>query len=1134
MRKISLKIKLFSVFIFTTCSLSVSSYSQEIKFNLKLNHVTVNEVFQVIERKSDFILLFNEKSVDLNRKVDVKVSNETVEAILDQLFKNSKNSYKIYGRQIVIFENENLTNRNANLLRKKIINGNVTGSNGESIPGVSVFVLGSTFGTITDNNGNFQLEVSDTVQTIQFSFIGMKQLEVAINGISNFVVEMEEEAVVLDEVITIGYGSQNITDITGSISVIKSEKFVDNSPVNIMGGMQGKIAGVYISSGSGEPGAGVDITIRGYNSIYGGTDPLFVVDGIPYDINEGEIASATIGNGNSSSLLDLINPADIESITVLKDVSATAIYGSRGANGVIIIETKSGKKGKSLINFSTNLGFDETTRKIPVLNGNEFIEYRRDVDPEGYLFFYNMDTDFPRDPYELAQHNWQDEILRTGFRQNYDLSMSGKSEKTAYFVSIGYLDNNAIVKNNDNQRFSGRMKLDYQKSKKLLIGMAGSASYFEMNGAAQSGGGSDLFNGVVQNLVVSTPVELYNPTFDPGNTYISPSSMIDNAYKKSATMAFNTNVFLHYNIFKGLKLILTGGGYLSSSKGSEFYGKETTWGVNDNGYSSIGEARTYSVNGSAQLDYTKLFNQNHNLKVMIATESNMYNYEWFNVTKTNFLDESTGVFDISKGSTTKNSSSYRDNNIRVSFFGRVNYILKEKHIFKGTFRADGSDKFGSGNRFGYFPSLAYSWLVINEGFMKNQTVFSKAKFRLSYGVSGNDRIPSHSYLARLENTYYNGELGMAPSSLANEQLKWETTYQSNFGIDLGFLDNAMTLAIDVYTKETHDMLIPSPVAGRTGYSQQWQNIGRVDNNGIEFQLTSRNIDKKDFKWNTDFNISHNKNIVVDLGSIDFIPVNIPGGWIQDIGRVIEGRSLGEAYGYVFDGIYQISDFTWQNGSDINIPHEDRVYKLNEDVISVVGINVRPGSHKFIDLNGDSEINLDDDRQAISSSLPLFFGGLGNTFKLRDFDLNIFFEWSYGNEIFNESKFRLEGGIAHSYMNVTKDFYYNHWSPDHPSNTYGDYADRNPTSYLASDYYVEDASYLRLKSVSLGYNLPSKILTTLNLNRARVYVTGNNLYTWTNYSGYDPEVNSGNILLSGVDRISYPRASTILFGLNVTF
>ncbi len=1119
--------------------LGVESYSQQTKFSFDLNNVSLGQVFQQIEEKSEYILLYSEQSVDINRRVDTKVNNQTVDIVLDQVLKGSSYSYKIYGRQIVILnsvdgDTHTSSDRIAEELKKKKITGSVRGEYEEPIPGVSILVKGSTIGTITDLEGDFQLMVPDTAYSLLFSFVGMKQQEFVIGDQLQFDVMMEREITPLNEVISIGYGSQRRKDLTGSISTINSDKLLDNSPIDILGGMQGKVAGVYISTASGEPGAGVDITIRGYNSISAGTNPLFVIDGMPYDVNIGEVASATIGNGFSSNPLSTINPTDIESITVLKDASSTAIYGSRGANGVIIVDTKTGKPGQPQLNFSTNFGIAQVTKKIAVLSGDEFIEYRRDVDPEDYLFFLNEDLNFPIDPYELPQHNWQDEMLRTGFTQNYDISIRGRSDKTAYFGSLGYLDNEAVVKNNNQQRFSMRMKIDHQKSNKLQVGLTTSATYSELNGATQSGGGSDLFNGVVQNLVISTPVELFNTTFDPGNEYISPSSMIDDAFKKSATMSFNSNTFLNYKIIEGLKFAIRGGASMSSSKGSEFYGKETNWGVNDNGYSSLSESNAYSINGSAQLNYSKWFNKSHILNAMIASETNIYNYEVFGVNNINFLDESTGIYDISKAAATKSSFSFRDNSRRVSFFGRVNYTLKERHLFTSTFRADGSDKFGPGNRYAYFPSIAYSWLIIEEDFMKNQKLFSNVKLRLSYGATGNDRILSHRYLAGLENTYYNGQLGMAANSQANEQLKWETTYQSNLGVDLGFLDNTLFLSIDFYKKETHDMLIPTPIPGRTGYSLQWQNIGRVDNKGVEFQFSSQNINNQDFKWFTDINISHNKNTVMDLGPIDFIPVNVADAWIQDIGRVSVGRSLGEAYGYIFDGIYQIDDFTWQNVSDPAIPEDERIYQLNLGVVSVSGINVRPGSHKFKDLNGDGEINLDDDRRSISTSQPLFFGGIGNTFQYKNFDINIFLEGSYGNEIFNESKFRLEGGITHAYMNISKDFYDNHWTLENESNTYGDYADRSPTSYLASDYYVEDASYLRLKSISLGYSLEAKILEALNMSVARIYITGNNLYTWTNYSGFDPEVNTGNILLSGVDRISYPRSKMILFGINITF
>lgn len=1128
------RMKLTLLFSFLAITTTWANSFSQTKLSLNLENATVYKLITTIEDQTDFLFLYQDDVFKKDQRVTIHAKNESLESILKQFEKQAFVSYEVTDYQIILKKKIHKVELMDQQKKAIEITGTVTDKNGDPIPGVNVLEVGTTNGTITDFNGIYSLSIRNENSVLKFSFVGYVSQKVTVGKQKKIDISLVEDTENVDEVVVIGYGTQKKKDVTGSISTIKSDKLLDNSPINVIDGMQGKVAGVFISSASGEPGAGVDITIRGYNSISAGTAPLYVIDGMPYDVNTGEMASASIGNGNTSNPLDILNPEDIESITILKDASATAIYGSRGANGVILITTKNGKLGQSLINFNSTVGFSKVSKKLDVLNGNEFIEYRRDVDPEGYLFYNNRNINDPRDPYALTQHNWQDEILETALQQKYDLSMSGKSEKTAYSLSLGYLDNDAIVKNNNQQRYSVRMKVDHQKSENLRVGLTTAATFQEINGAAHSGGGNGLFNGVVQNLVVSTPVELYNPTFDPSDNYISPSSMIDDAYKKVATTNINTNAFINYTILDGLKLNITGGYIFSSSKGSEFYGKETVWGVMDNGYSHLEERRASTLNGSAQLLYSKYFNSDNKLNAMLGAETNVYNYEWFGITKTNFLDESTGVFDIGKGSIAKASDSFRDNSKRVSFFGRVNYIFKEKHIVTATIRADGSDKFGPGNRFGFFPSAAYSWVLIKEGFMQNQSVLSNAKFRLSYGVTGNDRIPSHRYLARLSNTYYNGELGMAPNSQANEMLKWETTYQSNIGLDLGFLKNAITLTVDVYDKQTHDMLIPTPTPSRTGYSSQWQNIGRVDNKGIELQLSTRNINKKDFKWTTVFNISHNENMVVDLGLVKFIPVTIGGGWIQDIGRVTVGEALGEAYGYVFDGIYQVSDFTWQDGSDPDIPNKDRNYILNDGVVSVAGMNVRPGSHKFLDLNGDNQITLDEDRRPISSSQPLFFGGFGNTFKYKNFDLNVFFEGSYGNEIFNESKYRLEGGITNSYMNVSKDFYYNHWSLDNPSTTYGDYADRNPTAFSASDYYVEDASYLRLRSVSFGYNLPSNVLQNLKISKFRVFVTGNNLYTWTNYSGYDPEVNSGNPLLTGVDRISYPRARTILFGLNVTF
>lgn len=1016
------------------------------------------------------------------------------------------------------------------------VKGQITDPNGIPVTGVNILQKSTNNGVMTDFDGNYTIKLIEGLKILVYSSLGFKTIEKEITEDAIINIKLIEDLALLDEVVLIGYGSEKKENLSGSVVSIRTEELLSNSPTTIVQGLQGKLAGVQITSNSGAPGAGSSISIRGVNSISAGTEPLYVVDGVPFDFSSDEISSSTVGSGNSMSPLDAINPADIKSISVMKDASATAIYGSRGANGVIIIETIKGNSssGKGVISFNTYTSLSGVSRVLPVLNGNEFIEYRRDVDPEGILFFVNRDVNQPRDPYALKQHDWQDEILRTGFTDNYDISLRGSGDKTDYSVNLGALNSKAVVRENDQQRYSFRLNLDHRRSDKLLLGVNTNASYSEYSGASHSGGGDELFNGIVQNLVISMPVELYNPSFAVGDTYISPSSMLDDTYNNTANSTFGLNAFMHYGIGDNFRLIVSGSGNISNSKGSQFFGKNTSWGFGSNGKGSLDERKAISINGSAQLHYFKTINEKHNIKAFVATETNKYIYEWFGITKTNFLNESTGIFDISQGSVLSSSGSYKDVTNRASFFGRVNYSYNDRHLFTLTYRADGSDKFGEGNRFGFFPSAAYSWVILNDKFRNGDSMVSLAKLRLSYGVTGNDRISSHRYLARLENTYYDGELGFAPSSQANPDLQWETTYQTNIGFDFGFFDNAITGSIDLYKKETHDLLMPVPVPGRTGYSTQWSNIGRIDNQGIEFQLSTININSDKFKWTTDFNVSTNKNEIIKLSNVDFIPVSIPGGWIQDISRLTAGRSIGEAYGYEFDGVYQIDDFTWQNDNDASIPHSQRDYILKSDVVSVSGVNVKPGSHKFKDLNGDNVIKLDDDRKHISRSDPILFGGITNSFKYKNFDLNIFFQGSYGNEIFNESKYRLEGGVSNAYMNVTQNFFYNHWSPDNPTNEYGDYAGRNVTSLLASSYYVEDASYLRLSSLSVGYNFSDTMLEDLKIGSARIYVTGNNLYTWTKYTGYDPELNSGDKLMTGVDRISYPRTTSIILGLNLSF
>jgi TonB-linked SusC/RagA family outer membrane protein len=1124
-----LKRKQILILFALCCFFGPSASANKPHLTLIQRQKNVAAIFDEISKSSEFTVHYDKILEKSNKKYDIAYHNETVFTVLQDLQKLVAFKFEVEGNDIIVHA---VTNGGEQ--QTKRIKGSIVDENGQPLPGATVLEKGTSNGTTTDFDGNFTLELTSESPVLVVSYIGYLSKDVPVGNNTDLTVSLQPDVANLDEVVVVGYGSTKKKDLTGSVATIKTEDIQRGVPNDVLSGIQGQLSGVQISSDSGDPSAGVNISIRGRNSISAGTNPLFVIDGMPYDFNSGEIASGTVGNNNSSNPLSLINPADIKSITVLKDASATSIYGSRGANGVILIETKSGLQEKTVYSFSVSSGLATANRKLPVLNANEFIEFRREAQPLGGIFYTNGDINRPEDPYSYKQHDWQDEILRTALMQNYNFTVSGKSKNNTYSASIGVMDNEAIVQNNDFQRYSVLLKLDNKKDDHLRFGLNVRGTLSEINGATQSGGGENLFNGIVQNLVISTPLEYYNPEFDPGRVYISPTSMIDDAYKKSSTMMLNPGAYMEYLFNDEFKVTARGFAQFTGSKGKEYYAKETSWGIGSNGYSNLTQANSSTLNASLQFDYNKQFNEKHKINALVATETNIYNFENFYVTQTDFLTEATGVDDISKGSNTQAVGSYRDKNKRVSFFGRVNYNYSDKHLLTVNFRADGSDKFGSGERFGYFPSAAYSYNLSNEKFMQEQDFFNNVKFRASYGISGNDRIPSYRYLAELDNAYYDGELGSAPLTQANEDLKWETTYQFNVGMDLSMLNNRVSITADYYEKQTKDMLLEVPTPGQTGYAQQWQNIGEMSNKGIELELTTFNVDSPNFQWKTSLNVSGNENKVLDLGGSEYLPVSVGGGWITNIGRVSVGEPIGRAYGYKFDGVYQIDDFTWQNGSDPNIDHPSRNYQLKEGVTSVSGINVLPGSFKFKDLNGDGTIDLDNDRTFISNSAPKFFGGMTNTFNYKNFDLTVFLQGSYGNEVFNEARWRLEGGALLSYMNVTKDFYYNHWTPDNPTNEYGSFADRNVTALSTSSYYVEDASYLRLKNITIGYTLDNDLMSKFGLEQARIYVTGNNLLTWTNYTGFDPEVNSGRALMSGVDHISYPRSRTILVGFNISF
>jgi TonB-linked SusC/RagA family outer membrane protein len=1030
-------------------------------------------------------------------------------------------------------------------IAQQSVTGVVTDENGSPLAEVNIAVKNTTVATMTGKDGTYKLAVPANGKIITYTFVGMVQQDIEIKGRSVINVQMASSASKLDEVVVVGYGTVKKKDLTGSVSVVRAKDLEQSQSTEWMQALQGRAAGVNISSESGEPGSGINIQIRGANSIVGNSSPLFVIDGVQMDLNTSEVAATNSSQGTMNPL-SMLNPSDIESIEILKDASATAIYGSRGANGVVIITTKGGKAGRSVVEYSGAFGISQITNKVDVLSPQDYLRYaelRGGNDP-----FLKVDTDgngtldTPRDFSKVPSFNWQDEALRLAITNSHNISVNGGNEKTKYAAGFGFLTQEGLVKFNDYNRYNFRIKLDHKSSEKLSFGFNMNATLSNANGAANNGGPNN-YNGLTQSLISARPwvltsdvtdVSLINPNDD---NFITPLDLIQNSFKTTRMMRLMGNATVGYKLLNNLTYTGLLAGNYSASKLQEFYSNQTSWGIFYNGLAGIAEVETYSYNHSSQLNYVKTI-KDHSFNILGAFEVFSNNWESFTNRVANFADQSTGVNDLSKGTALLEYSSNRWKNNRLSYLGRINYNFKDKYLLTASFRADGSDKFGPGNRWGYFPSFALAWRINKEGFMKDIEVVNDLKLRLSYGKTGNEGIPPYRYFARLQNTYYasNGSLnfGMSPASLANPDLQWETTTQYNAGIDLALFKNRLILNADYYLKQTRDMLLNAPVAAQSGFFNQWLNIGSINNSGYEFMISSVNVDKKNFKWETSFNIGFNDNVVKDIGGADFIPVTNGGSWIQSAGRVIVGQPVGTMYGYVFSGIYQISDFTWQNGSDPTIPHGSRIYTLKTDQPRLLSATALPGALKYADISGpngvpDGQIDEKYDRTVIGNSIPKHIGGLNNTFRYKNFDLNFFLQWSYGNDIFNESKLR-EHGFQPAF-NVTQSYFKDYWSESNPTNRYPGLGQINA---LPSSYFVEDGSFLRLKTLGLGYNLPRKMLKRTGLTSVRLSATATNLITWTKYSGLDPEVNSNNPLLRGLDRFAYPRPRTVTFGVNVKF
>ncbi|MDQ8005881.1 MAG: TonB-dependent receptor [Pedobacter sp.] len=1013
------------------------------------------------------------------------------------------------------------------------INGVVIDAKGETIPGVAVRIKGSQTTTQTNLNGAYSITVPNNQAILVFSYIGFVTQEQKINNRTQINVSLKEEQTNLNEVVVIGYGAVKKGDLTGSVGQVNIAD-LNKAPVrSFEEALAGRVAGVQVTSQDGQPGSGIDVVIRGAGSVTQDNSPLYVIDGFP------------IENPDNNA----INPEDIESIDVLKDASATAIYGARGANGVIIITTKGGIDGKAVINYNGYYGIQDILQEIEVLNPYEFIKYQLERQPATTTSLYLGGDKILEDYRNVEGVNWQDKLFRTTPIQSHTISIRGGNKDTKYSLSGSVFGQEGIVRGSDYDRVQGRFRLDQTVSSKFKVGINTNYSHTVRRGEQPSAlSGSSNTSALMFSVWGYRPVS-GNPNVDlfdevdedldlQNDSRFNPILNAENRINNRKTSTLIANAYGEYAFNKYLKLRVSGGVTRETIKDEVFNGSNTfsgspltASGRNNGVNGSFGYGERNSYLNENILTYNRRINKDNDLSVVGGFTIQGRESTNFGARALQIPNEQLILSGLDEGIPTSITANETDFTL-ASFLGRVNYVFKTKYTLTASFRADGSSKFSPSNKWSYFPSAAFAWRMKNENFLKNIKQLSDAKLRISYGVTGNNRVNDFAYLSEFtlppNNSYgFNNSIakGSIPFRLGNPDLRWETSRQLDIGLDLGFLKDRISLTADVYRKTTVDLLLDASLPASLGFSSTFKNIGSVENKGLELTINTVNVKNKKFTWNSSFNISFNRNKVLALAqNQETLLTNI--GWdnfYREIPAYIAkvGQPLGLFYGYVWDGNYQYEHFNRTASGTYELKPTVTANTLDASL-------VQPGDIKYKDLNGDLKID-NNDLTIIGNPNPDFIGGFSNNFTYKGFDLNIFFQYSYGNEIFNANRLIFEGGPGRPQLNQYATVI-NRWTPENQTN--GIYRAGGDQTRAYSSRVIEDGSFIRLKTVALGYRMPKKLMERLKVNNLRLFVSAQNLYTWSNYSGFDPEVSSRNSALTpAFDYSVYPRARTITFGLN---
>ncbi len=1099
-------------------SFAISGYAQNTRLTLKMENTSIKQVLNSIEEQTDFFFLYNSKLIDVEQKVSINAPDKNIRSVLDQLFTGTNIQYEILDRQILLSNKVILTDQPQRITVK----GQVTGDNGAPLPGVTIVIKGTAQGTITDINGKYTLPSVSNDAVLTFSFVGMKTRDINVNGNSVINVTMQEEAIGLEEVVAIGYGVVKKRDLTGSVSSVRADEIAKTTTSNAMQAMQARVPGLDIQQEDGQAGSGLSLTLRGKRSISAGNSPLILVDGVEY-----------------GSTLD-INPSDIESMDILKDASSTAIYGTKGANGVILITTKRGKPGKMTVNFNMYMSSNQPTHVPQVMYGEREVqmlvdkanyaadaaEYAADLDKNLSHWGSNNKTvedvltlalDDGTTEYQIYQDgsytNWADIILQNGLTQNYEVSVSGGSEKTNASISLGAMYEEGLMRKDEMDRYNARINVDHKVNDKLKVGSSILYTYKDHDAR-----NSSVFS---QSLKMTTITHAY---LSDGSLNVTPNPRyaahcsplldeIDGAYQNNTESSrIFGNTYAEIRPVKNLTLKSMFALDRSVSRQGIYqdYQSVARYQSPGTGYISLEHETTTKYTWDNTINYHARIGEKHDISALLGHSMTQSVYEE-SITSGDCGKEhyyQSGFYDLSKISSSTSESDYIKSSM-VSFFSRVNYSYADKYLFQASVRTDGSSTLADGHKWGYFPSVAASWRVSDESFMNNTgNWLDNLKLRASWGLSGNAAVDAYRTLTTLSSNlvyyYLDGDniSGNIPSQIGNQDLTWEKTSAYNFGVDFGLLNNRISGSIDYYISHTTDLLYTKSVPASSVYPTVIDNVGETKGHGLELSLSTLVAKSKDFSWNVDWSYSRPRDKVSVLS--EGVERNISG-----TSGYIVGEPVSIFYDYKANGCWDVGEYEtyvadWQER------HPD-------ETIGYVSAYGAPGTIKIIDRNDDGQLG--DDDKFIYKNSPNHIFGMNNTFTFKDFSLSVLVYARLGGYIAYDMNKQLNFESANwgdldywTYSNTKAKFP----NPGTASTTFGSYG---------SSLLYEKADYIKIKDITLSYNLPASVISKAKIDQVRVYGSLKNFLTFSKIDNYDPERGGS---------ISFPLAKQLVIGVNLQF